>query len=1068
MSSVYDVLGSDDLSCARGDELRPFLPYVVARQRALEQQHGGAAAERAEALGAALLQYPHVEWLEEYMRADAAGIARDLCAELGTCAAPQSYAQSRYAGECWRGDLARGFEQAPRCGRLRLLAGELVCLLRSTPPAGAAARPLPPYESDLLNEPMYKEELCVALPVALARFSSLLPLRAVSRALLRVSQACAFLFCVAANTPSGFADVVSVLIEGSEFNDSLQSVLGELGKLSERCALFIRSALVEQRKLLPLALALTIDHLHDEVVFVTGLLRSDPKWLATLPPESPGVARFHDALMSRLLPEDTPAVMVNAALFAVCGLVGVARLQLAPAHASRLLRLASRTTSQRTAKLGLCFVLTCPDITSVCSQAEVTECLRQLMAGGLASEMLFLIGIHAHSGDPRFTQIVNLVQKTLDLPVEIDMASIAKICTIFSTELFTEATLAEQVEKLPVCSNLSAESYSPVVGCVYHLLRSGIVNASVNSIGRWVLAQVLECVLPLHPLMPQVIFQFVKLLHNCDGKVDPIPTETILQVFGIVPDGGARRGGPQRSGSAAATWWSAMRLPAGGAPVPAQVLILYYVLQYNEQNLAYRLRNPAKKASCPREYSPALLYSIPVKHLLAQAQAYEKSYATTTLQLLSLVASQFPQLLEPAILLEELEYKANTQSNTEAELPEGGSTVTVTGISEALRDPVASPTRAHNALSQLEGLSLAELTPFTDVLLDSLLPTLLKPEFEDEKHHVVRRFVSLWEKLFTQRPWELCLRTINLLQPPPQLPPMHALQPQQPRQQQHQQLEHTGIVSDPLVILRCDARVYRSALFVRILLKIIALYLTASRKSLLTQALVASAEGSSARQEELSTLALAQDSAVVQLLLEACLGAPGMDPGALEELRTHVCRFVHQMFIDNPLMIKLVHFQGYSEALVPVTVEGVPSLHVCLDFLPELLAQQQLEKVLFAVHLASHLVQKYPVPKSLAVARAVLQRLQNYHCLPPASEGNDSGSGGGSGSGSGAAQFLVWTLPALERLCAAFPVLAEDCLVFLLELGEIAKGELGRDTSLAKAVRATYDHITAAVVEIPL
>lgn len=93
-----------------------------------------------------------------------------------------------------------------------------------------------------------------------------------------------------------------------------------------------------------------------------------------------------------------------------------------------------------------------------------------------------------------------------------------------------------------------------------------------------------------------------------------------------------------------------------------------------------------------------------------------------------------------------------------------------------------------------------------------------------------------------------------------------------------------------------------------------------------------------------------------------------MDPendnlGVVEEIRWLTCAFLHQLFIENPLLIKLLHFQGYDANLLPVTVQGVGSMHLCLDFIPELLAQPQAEKQLFAVRLASYLIEKYPLPK---------------------------------------------------------------------------------------------------------
>lgn len=44
--------------------------------------------------------------------------------------------------------------------------------------------------------------------------------------------------------------------------------------------------------------------------------------------------------------------------------------------------------------------------------------------------------------------------------------------------------------------------------------------------------------------------------------------------------------------------------------------------------------------------------------------------------------------------------------------------------------------------------------------------------------------------------------------------------------------------------------------------------------------------------------------------------------------------------------------QGYPQALLPLTVAGIPSIHICLDFIPELLAQPQLEKQVNPLNLA--------------------------------------------------------------------------------------------------------------------
>jgi hypothetical protein len=67
--------------------------------------------------------------------------------------------------------------------------------------------------------------------------------------------------------------------------------------------------------------------------------------------------------------------------------------------------------------------------------------------------------------------------------------------------------------------------------------------------------------------------------------------------------------------------------------------------------------------------------------------------------------------------------------------------------------------------------------------------------------------------------------------------------------------------------------------------------------------------------------------------------------------------------------------QGYPRKLLPVTVPGIPSMHICLDFIPELLSQPSLEKQIFAMDLVSHLAVQYALPKSLSVARLAINTL---------------------------------------------------------------------------------------------
>lgn len=72
---------------------------------------------------------------------------------------------------------------------------------------------------------------------------------------------------------------------------------------------------------------------------------------------------------------------------------------------------------------------------------------------------------------------------------------------------------------------------------------------------------------------------------------------------------------------------------------------------------------------------------------------------------------------------------------------------------------------------------------------------------------------------------------------------------------------------------------------------------------------------SEVEREELKTALIAgQESAAVQILLEACLETEEDRTTAgqiwsLREIRSVVCSYLHQVFIVDPSLTKLVHFQ---------------------------------------------------------------------------------------------------------------------------------------------------------------
>nr|XP_006823115.1 PREDICTED: integrator complex subunit 2-like [Saccoglossus kowalevskii] len=247
------------------------------------------------------------------------------------------------------------------------------------------------------------------------------------------------------------------------------------------------------------------------------------------------------------------------------------------------------------------------------------------------------------------------------------------------------------------------------------------------------------------------------------------------------------------------------------------------------------------------------------------------------------------------------------------------------------------------------------------------------------------------------------------------------------------------ITVDPLIVLRCDPRIFRCPPILDIVLKILTSYLAASKAYLInhlqstpnlnkksdmtTNPMMTDVE----REELKNALISAQESAAIQILLEICLpiSAEKVVDGSLSVLREvqcQVCSLLHQMFIADPNIAKLVHFQGYNSELLPVTVAGIPSMHICLDFIAELLSQPHMEKQVFAIELVSYLCLQYALPKSLSVARLSINVMSTLLTVLPSDKRS---------------RFFLPTLPALVRICQAFPPLYDDITSMLQQMGRI-------------------------------
>uniref|UniRef100_A0A8C3HA53 Integrator complex subunit 2 n=1 Tax=Chrysemys picta bellii TaxID=8478 RepID=A0A8C3HA53_CHRPI len=660
-------------------------------------------------------------------------------------------------------------------------------------------------------------------------------------------------------------------------------------------------------------------------------------------------------------------------------------------------------------------------------------------------EMLLLVAMYFHSN--QLSAIIDLVCSTLGMKIVIKPSSLSRMKTIFTQEIFTEQVVTAHAVRVPVTGNLSANitGFLPI-HCIYQLLRSRSFTKHKVSIKDWIYRQLCETTTPLHPQLLPLIDVYINSIltpaskSNPEATNQPVTEQEILNVFQGLTGGENARVNQRYS-------------------ITAQLLVLYYVLSYEEALLA-NTKTLAAMQKKPKSYSSALMDQIPIKYLIRQAQGLQQELGGLHSALLRLLATNYPHLciVDDWICEEQI-------TGTDALLRRMLLTNTAKNhsskqLQEAFSMLPGNHTQVMQILENLTLLSAGELIPYAEVLtanMNQLLNTGVP-------RRILQTVNKLWMVLNTVMPRRLWVMTVNALQPSVKIV----------RQQKYTQ---NDLMIDPLIVLRCDQRVHRCPPLMDITLHMLNGYLLAS-KAYLSSHLKETAEqdirpsqnmmGPEApevtREELKNALLAAQDSAAVQILLEICLpteeekaqgcnshsllkniqSAAAIGPQSkgleeeedsllcnLREVQCLICCLLHQMYIADPNIVKLVHFQGYPCELLSLTVAGIPSMHICLDFIPELIAQPELEKQIFAIQLLSYLCIQYALPKSLSVARLAINVMGTLLTVLTQTKRY---------------AFFMPTLPCLVSFCQAFPPLYDDIMSLLIQIGQVCASDVATQT----------------------
>ncbi|KAI5641541.1 integrator complex subunit 2 domain-containing protein [Phthorimaea operculella] len=951
--------------------------------------------------------------------------------------------------------IANDFEQSDSARRVRLVLSEILQMQaqlseynqNKNTNTDCSVKP-----SELFDNDVYLEEITDVICISLAELPNLLNICDVVEVLLYVNKGPTIISWVVANMPDTLQEVAESLVLNSERGEEGGIRAKTLSILCETCphiAAAVRAKSAAAARLPSLVISLTLTHHQDDLVsFMSGLLLGSDQttrtWFATFLRNShkrgkgdghAALTKLRQELLNRLK-DVTAGVDASALLRLYCALRGIAGIKFQDDEVAGLLRLVTQKppptpAGVRFVSLSLCMILACPSLMAAAEhEKKAIEWVQWLVkeeayfesnSGVTASfgEMLLLIAIHFHSG--QLAAVGELVCATLGMRVPVRPNGLARIKQAFTQEIFTEQVVTAHAVKVPVTVNLNNNipGYLPV-HCIHQLLKSRAFSKHKVPIKNWIYRQICNCTAPLHPVMPALVEVYVNsiLVINNKGTNEyvnkPITEEEIRKVFrnsifGANFDVKNKPFTPMEVDNGESSDEINLEKPT----LASQLLLIYYLLLYEDvrlANAATLLANGRKVKS----YSAAFLSELPIKYLLHQAQKDQMSYGGLFSPLLRLLATQFPQLSLVDDWMDDQVFGDYCRHQASIIISEGS-------IHEAFQSIEQNPYKTGIVLKAMLNKNPTDIWPFAETFVryfKSVLGELVP-------RHIQELYREVWLRLNTVLPRCLWIMTINALLD------INVTA-------RSVTITQENVLVDPLQVLRCDIRVFRCGPILKIILRILEASLAASRSQLsrhLSDKPLLEKSGqltSDAEREELkNALVAAQESAALQILLEACLETTEDQAKpelmwSLREVRSIICSFLHQVFISEPSLAKLVHFQGYPRELLTVTVQGIPSMHICLDFIPELLSQASLEKQIFAVDLVSHLSIQYALPKAMSIARLCVNTLSTLLSVLPSDL---------------RLELFQPVLKSLVRICTAFPSLLEDITSLLLQLGRICESQ---------------------------
>ncbi|KAK5672104.1 Integrator complex subunit 2 [Batrachochytrium dendrobatidis] len=738
--------------------------------------------------------------------------------------------------------------------------------------------------------------------------------------------------------------------------------------------------------------------------------------------------KLRTLFLNGLLPKLQESAITNSALIlrAYCTIEAAWGIQLDISEIECCLSIGQKSSGFSVNQFFTTFLILVADQAFILCKDKFKNALHTILKSD-HSEFSHIIGVYFYTDQP--AEIKKLLAGTLGMPCPIRNESYSLLCKFFLEEVFTKQKLAETALALVnKKTNVVIGIEDLSISLTYNMLKAKIFHSTGTNLQRAIYLLIHQAQDGTQgPLLPSLLKLYCESSFDSTGPFSKLPIETshILHT-----------------------------LNSTGSHVAEQSLLCFCIFYHRHQWYS-------KEMDSFNTYTDEFVDNLHLRPILDFAEEHVNA-SPLYAQLVALIFAQCPEYYDPTIYLDTQIYATPfdlIDSSIHAQIQSPLGNVTYETFDKLILVPDGFLLRSiitdvskqeENVIKILKMLyrkHARQVFPLFDTLLLLLVHVLQKGGSKTLYYWIKQT----WLRMLRYHPQLTFTKTMSKLNDMPNLLKRSATVQAQDNSSHIQEVLKFGIVFVQTVGLL--------PIFLH-LVNISALLFSTKikRAKVLNEA-------------QKNSVLLAKDAIIFQSLMKLCDSGPEMKESVQE-----LCLFIHQIFVNQVGSLRLVHFQGYDSKLIPLAVEHIPSLHVVTDLIPDLLIEPIThDRFVFTIILASHLFAKYPLEKSLIIAKDLVLPAIIKWSLPLyrlAETSAVSSTKGGLSTGQSTSDYastffgLTEIMPSLVTLGFAFPVLLDPIAKLLSDL-EMLLRKTAKNTAsqnLELAVMKTLAGIASDVI----